>query len=401
MDDIFESELKKATVFQDRNVLSQSYIPETLPHREKEIERMMKTLAPMLSKKIIHNLFIYGKTGTGKSSSTRHILNRLGDVREKYDASVDFIYVNCHNCNTKYQVMLKCAEYCAPGKPFIGYPFSHLFEEVKKKVQDNDTSFLIVLDEVDKVKDIDELMYTLTRANDELDHGRISLIGITNSVGFKEQLDPRPKSTLCEEEMVFPPYNATELESILRQRGELGFKQGAIDESAINLAAALAAQESGDARYALKLILKAGQIADDLKEKRVTDSHVQIASEGVEEEIVYEIINTLPEHQKIVLYAITLLTEDGSRMSKLDGSMDEDAVLYSGEVYDKYRGLCKVYGKKARTARWCRDYLNDLDMMGLITTSISGKGIRGNTTLIQLAYPQEKVKRVLEKHFNA
>ena len=402
MQDIFEKEMQKDTVFLDRNVLSPHYIPTILPHREKEIKKVMETLAPALKNKRIHNLFLYGVTGVGKTASIRHVLEQLFKVKEKYNAAIDCVYVNCRIASSKYQILLKCAEHCTPNETFIGYPFSHLVEQVVRHVQEKDVNMIIVLDELDKVKDLDDLMYTLTRSNDELKSGVISIIGITNNLTFKEQLDPRSRSTLCEEEMVFAPYNASQLQEILEQRAKKGYKKGTIDKSAVSLAAALAAQESGDARYALKLILKAGEVADKRELNKVTDEHVREARKGVEEDIVFEIINTLAEHQKIVLYSITLLTGETGHYTRLNepGEYgDSEKVLFSGEVYEKYRVICKKFGRSARSARWCREYINGLEMLGLVTTQLSGKGIRGTTTLVKLAFPPEQIRTVLERHF--
>jgi len=390
--------MQRSTLFVDRNVLSPHFIPDTLPHREKEIDRIMKCVAPALSGKLMHNLFIYGKTGTGKSASTKHVIDKLLKVKDKYKAAVDCIYVNCRILNTKYQIMLKCAEYCYPDESFLGFPFSHLFERVMKYIGENNCNFVVVLDEVDKVKNLDDLMYTLTRANDELKSGRISMIGISNNVQFKEQLDPRSKSALCEEEMVFAPYNAEQLGDILLQRTKMGYKPEVVSESAVSLASALAAHESGDARYALKLLLKAGELADEAGEPRIVDSHISKARKGVEEEIVYDVVKTLPEQQKIVLYAIAQLTMEGGHYTRLDGISDEK-VLLSGEVYERYEGLCRTLEQEARSARWCREYMNELEMLGMITTTISGKGFRGNTTLIRLAFPPEKIIDIVRKHF--
>jgi len=403
MEDIFEKEMQKDTVFADRNVLSPHHTPRDLPHREKEIKHLMETLAPALKNKRIHNIFLYGKTGVGKTASVRHVLERLMDVKEKYKASIDSVYTNCRTVNSKYQIMLKCAEYCAPDESFIGYPFSHLVEQVMKKVESDSLNMIVVLDELDKVKDLDDLIYTLTRSNDELKNGYITVIGITNNLTFKENLDPRSRSTLCEEEMIFTPYNAAQLQEILQKRIEKGYKKNTVDKSSVNLAAALAAQESGDARYALKLILKAGEIADREETKKITDNYVYRARKGVEEDIIMETINTLPEHQKIVLYSIAMLTSGsghytrlGEQKSKKEG---EGKLLFSGEVYEKYRSVCKRFGKSPRSARWCREYISDLEMLGLLTTKLSGKGVRGTTTLVTLQFPAEQITGPLDKHF--
>jgi len=265
-------------------------------------------------------------------------------------------------------------------------------------MEKNNLHLIVVLDEIDKVKtELDELIYTLTRINDDLRRGSLTLIGISNRATFKEALDPRSKSSLCEEELVFPPYDAEQLEEILRERVVDGYKKGSVDASAIRLAAALAAQESGDARYALKLITKAGEIADDEGSKRVTDRHVEKARKKAEEEIIYEIINTLPEHQKIVLYAVALLSKSKSYYKTLADGSDKERILFTGEIYDEYKRLCKQRGRKARSSRWCKQYINDLEMLGLLTTSISGKGVRGTTTLVKLDFPPENIERILKR----
>jgi cell division control protein 6 len=396
MDDIFEKEMLKDTVFLDRNVLSSHYIPDTLPHREREIERIMKTLSPVLKGKSPRNLFIYGKTGTGKTSTTKHVIEKLLQVKDKYKVGVDSIYINCRMLNTKYQVLLKCAEFCNPRKNFIGFPFSVLLDTVIDYTRNGKTNFIVVLDEIDKVKNLDDLMYSLTRANEVLETGHIGIIGITNNVTFKKELDPRSRSALLEEEIVFPPYNAEQLQAIVKQRVKLGFKENSVNDAAINLASAMAAQESGDARYALNLILKAGEIADEERLKKINEEQVSKARKAVEEEIVYDMISGLPEHQKLALYAIALLNMEGGRYQRLDG-VGDDRILFSGEVYEKYEEVCRNLDKPAKSARWVREYINELDMLGLITISLSGKGVRGNTTLIRLAFPSNKVKEAIEK----
>lgn len=394
--DLFEREVTKKTIFEDRNVMSPHHVPNHLPYREKEINKIMKTLAPSLSQKRPNNLFVYGGTGTGKTATTRYVLKKLQETKEKYKAKVDSMYLNCRTYNTKYQTMLKMTQIACPEENLMGYAFSHLYEKFLNYLDENEQIFVATLDEIDKIKDLDELLYSLTRANDTLEHGHIGIIGISNKVTFKDKLDPRSKSTLCQEEMVFPPYNAEQLRSILGERCKTGFKENSYTDSAVSLAAAYAAKESGDARYALRLMLKAGELADDDTQK-LTDEFVKKARNAVEEDMILELINALPDHQAIVLYGIAALTEEGGKYKRLEDS--GDSVLFSGEVYEKYQELCTHWKMQARSARWFREYLNELDMMGLITTKISGKGVRGNTRLITLAFPKEKVKNALKKKF--
>jgi cell division control protein 6 len=195
--------------------------------------------------------------------------------------------------------------------------------------------------------------------------------------------------------MVFPPYNAEQLQAILAERCTEGFKNNFVEDGAIAIASAYSAKESGDARYALRLMLKAGEIADN-EERKVTEKDVMSARNAVEEDIVLELINTLPDHQSVVLYTIAT-QENSGRNTRLNGNGAN--YLFSGEVYNGYESVCHKWGMNARSARWFREYLNELEMMGLIITHISGKGIRGNTRLIKLAFPADKVKKAVEKKF--
>ena len=126
------------------------------------------------------------------------------------------------------------------------------------------TLMIVVLDEIDFLvkKHGDELLYRLTRANEELSSSKISVIGITNDLKFVDNLDPRVRSSLGEVELVFPPYNASQLEDILNDRARIAFRPGVIRSGVISLCAALAAREHGDARRALDLLRVAGEIAE-------------------------------------------------------------------------------------------------------------------------------------------
>ncbi|MCK4327232.1 MAG: orc1/cdc6 family replication initiation protein [Candidatus Diapherotrites archaeon] len=395
MENLFEKEINRSTIFEDRNVLSPHYLPDQLPYREEEITKVMKVIAPALSQKRPSNLFLYGKTGVGKTAVVKHVMEKLDETKKKYEAQVDSIYLNCRTHNTKYQVLLKLAQRAEPNESFLGLSSTHLYEKFVEYV-DKGLVFIVVLDEIDKVKDLDDLVYALTRANDDLKKGHIALVGISNKINFKEKLDPRSKSTLCQDEMVFAPYNAEQLSAILADRAKEGFRKGYITDGAIGLAAAFAAQESGDARYALRLLLKAGEFAD-AQDTKATEEYVKKARSAVEEDIVIELINTLPEHQSIVLYAIANLTAEGSKYRRLTDNGER--LLFSGEAYEGYESLCKKWKTMARSARWFREYLNELDMMGLITMTMSGPGIRGNTRLIKLSFPPGKVKAAVEKRF--
>jgi len=393
----FSELLNKPTVFADRNVLSPHYIPETLPFRESEIEKIMASVVPALKNERPHNLFIYGKTGTGKTCSVKNVLGKFSE----HKSSAKYVYMNCRMYNSRYRAIQKIAKELLPTLDSMGFGLAMLYEKVMEEVGKG-THFIVILDEVDMVKDLDDLLYTLTRANDELKAGSISILGITNKLNFKDQLGTRSKSSLCENEIVFAPYTSTQLQAIVRQRAKMGFKPHVVDDGAINLSAALTANDTGDARYALKLLLKAGEIADDRGITKITDKEVEDARRSVDTDIAFEAISTLPDHQQIVLLAVANLVLDKGKNTRLtSGTQDEeDSFLTSGEVYEEYCRVARKHRKPRRSARWYREYLNDLEMLGLITTVESGAGMRGRTRLIRIGYPAADVQKIVEKNFS-
>ncbi len=419
---LFEIELSANTVFKDLNVLSPHYVPKDLPYRKSEIKTITRALSSVLLDAKSNNLFLYGKTGTGKTSVVKNILRELDSMvsdscRNKAGVCSANVYMNCRlGYNTKYQILLKILEddhmnvegiverpleSCRTSS-LSGRSPTELYAKMKKVVEVNGMHLIVVLDEVDMVKDVNELLYTLTRVNDQIEsvsvgsstrRGSVSLIGISNKHSFKNDLDPRTKSTLCAEELVFKPYNANQLKTILKHRVAEGFKKGSISDSNLSLIAAMAAQTNGDARYALRLLQKSGEIAQANKRKRVKKEDVSEAKARIEEDIVNELITTLPEHQQIVLYALADLTLRGSHYKRLSEVSSE--VMFSGEAYESYEAVCKHLNRNPRTMRWFGEYLKELEMLGLVTLSLSGSGIRGTTTLIRLGSSPAEVKKIL------
>lgn len=379
-------------IFRDRNVLSPHYVPEELPFREKEMQEINRVISPAASGQKTRNLFIYGKTGTGKTCSVRRIIDR---IEENGGGSAVMTYINCRIYNSRYRVMQKILRKFMPELEKSGFGLPFLYEKMIE-IMNKGTQLVIVLDEVDMVKDLDELVYTLTRSNDEAKKGGVSIIGISNKVSFKNELDPRSKSSLYETEMIFAPYTAPQLQQILRKRAQLGFAEGVADDSAINLAAAIAAQETGDARYALKLFENAAEVAEANGKKRITDLEVEAARKKVDIDLAAETINTLPENHQLVLYAIAKLTLSGSKYSKLELE-NESGFLISGEVYEEYERTAKQAGRRARSSRWYKEYLTDLETLGLLTLTLSGRGLRGHTTLIKLGYDAKDMVGLLGK----
>ncbi len=388
----FADLFKESMIFANREVLSPHYIPQHLLFRDRQIAEIEKALTPSLRGERGRNLFVYGKTGTGKTSCMKTVIERikaLPVIRAKIS------YVNCRIYNSRYRALSKIASDHMPIYAKRGYGIVDIYEKMISWIEEDGKVLIVVLDEIDIVRDLDDLIYTLTRANSDIKSGGITLVGISNKVSFKEDLDPRSLSTLYENELVFPPYNSSELASIVKERALKGFREGVVDQAAVNLSAAIAAKESGDARLALKIISKAGELAEAKNMNVVTIGDVEAASKFAEEEIAYEMIGTLPEHQKLVVYAIALMSINGSRYKKLNEG--NESFILSGEIYSRYSSIAESLQKDVKGARLYRKYIADLEMQGIIVSYESGKGIRGHTRLIKLSYHPEKIKALIER----
>lgn len=385
LDEIFSQTLK-SRVFINRDVLSHEYVPEELPHREEQIAKLGSVLAPALKGSKPSNVFIYGLTGTGKTAVTKYVLKRLVSKAVEVGVDIDTCYVNTRQDDTTYRVILKLGECIGLKLPFTGISTAEAYRRFIKVVNTRNSIMVVVLDEIDFLikKQGDELLYRLTRSGDELKNAKISIIGITNDLKLVEDLDPRVRSSLGEIELVFPPYNAIQLEDILKQRAKLAFHPNAISDDVISLCAALAAREHGDARRALDLLRVAGEIAEREGASNVSVNHVYKALREIEKDRARELISTMPLHNKLILLAIYILTKNGGKAT-------------TGEVYSQYRTLCQTLGIESVTQRRVSDIISELDMAGIINAQVVSRGRYGKTRIISLAIPNETVVESLKE----
>ncbi len=380
---IFENATRSA-IFTNREVLRPDYIPDQLPHRGNEIRKVAMVMATALQGVRPSNLFIYGLTGTGKTAVAKYVLKRLSAKAERGVKRVKWIYINTRIENTSYRVLAHIAEGLGLKIPFTGLSTSEVYRRIINRLNSDSVILILVLDEIDFMvrKEGDEILYRLSRVNEDLSSSKVTIVGITNDIRFIESLDPRVKSSLGEEELVFPPYNASQLEDILSERAKLAFRPGALGDGVIPLCAALAAREHGDARRALDLLRVAGEVAEREGADVVSEDHVHRAYNELERDRAVEVISTLPLHSKIVLY--TIYRSVG------------DTPPTTGEVYVKYRELCQRMGLEPVTQRRVSDIISELDMLGLVNATIINRGRYGKTRILLPTIQRDVVLSALE-----
>ena len=379
---IFEEILGQDSLFTDRKAFDHAFEPARLPHREHELDSLVRNLVDALNGHIPSNMLLYGVPGSGKTVVTRYVLSQLREKGLEMGQSVHTYEINCRNVDTKYRVVQTIATQLSQRGdapvPFTGWPTDRVLDTVVSRMSRVGGVHIIVLDEVDNLVDKggDDLLYALTSLNTLLSKGRCSIIGISNDLHFTQHLDPRVSSRLSQEDIVFHPYVATEIQNILNERAEMGIKAGVLDDGVIKLCSALAAQEHGDARRALDLLRISVQKAEQRSQNRVDTKHVRLAQSQLEYDQVTPVIKTLPLHQKLVLFSICLNEENGLRN------------ISTGEVYRTYTEACSKIGTEPLTTRRVSSLLNELDTMGLIMARNVSKGRGGRSKQVNSAIPK-------------
>ncbi|MEN2974956.1 MAG: orc1/cdc6 family replication initiation protein [Candidatus Caldarchaeales archaeon] len=385
LQEVIERALQRPRIFKDRNVMRSDYVPESLPHRSEHIRKLGEILSPSLKLSRASNVFIYGKTGTGKTAVVKYVFNRFKELAELQGLPLHFSYINCRISGTEYRVLAELCDTIGVKVPFTGLSKAEVFNRFRSALKDKGIILVACLDEIDVlVKNYgDNLLYELTRVNENFDGGGLNIVGVSNDLHFKELLDPRVLSSLSEEELVFHPYTALELVDILLERAAMAFYPQAVPEEVIKLCAAIAAQEHGDARRAIDLLRVAAEICERSGEGIVEEKHVRLAQNMIEKGRVFEALSTLPLHSKLILTSLYLLAKNDILNS------------FSGLVYEVYREICLQLGVEALSSRRVSMLISELDMLGVLTSEIVNMGRHGRTRRITLTTSIDEVEEVI------
>ncbi|MCS6787740.1 MAG: orc1/cdc6 family replication initiation protein [Aigarchaeota archaeon] len=385
LEDLIRRTLDGKSPFKNRDVLRSDYIPENLPHRWEHVRRLGEILSPSLRMVRPSNVFVYGKTGTGKTAVAKHVLKRFSQEAERQGLDLRFVYVNCRLSGTEYRVISELCGALGVKVPFTGLSKAEVLSRFRNALYRSSSLVIACLDEIDHLVKTsgDEFLYALTRINEGSEGGQLSLIGISNDLTFKEMLDPRVLSSLSEEEIVFHPYTAVELVDILSERASMALHEGAISEGVIQLCAALAAAEHGDARRAIDLLRVAAELAEREGSAVVEERHVREAYGVIEQGRVYEALSTLPLHGRAILLAVYQCVRAGVQR------------ITTGLVYAQYRKICEHLGIEPLTDRRVSSILSELGMLGVITSDVVSYGRYGRTRRISLNIPVHELEEVL------
>ena len=296
--------------------------------------------------------------------------------------------------DTEYRILAELIKKMGGSVTETGLPTQAVYSKFIEIIDSEKQLIVLILDEIDQtVKNIsNDFLYNLTRVNSELSRSQICVVGISNDLTFLEEIDPRVRSSLSEEEIVFPPYNALQLQDILNDRSKESFKEGIVEEGVIAKCAAFAAREHGDARRALDLLRIAGELTERDSAKKIKLKHIDEANEKIERDKILDVISSEPKQFQLVLYSIIKLSE---RQGK--------EPFFTGDVYNDYRGLCVKNKTEVLTQRRVSDIIQEFDMLGIINVKVISKGRGGRMREIKLAISDpiiEKAKKIIKEVLN-
>ncbi|MBE6495763.1 MAG: AAA family ATPase [Methanobrevibacter thaueri] len=371
---------RRNTIFKDKKPLDHRFLPDKLVHRDEQIRQIAKYWVDVLDNVTPSNVTLYGKTGTGKTAASKFAREQLIEAANNENVFVKIEYVRCTDFTTEYQVIAELCNRLGRDVPNRGWTKAEVVNAFRQLFRTNafgkKLHLIVILDEIDILleKDGDGILYTLTRTDN------ISVLSISNYLDFKKLINSRVTSSLNDKEIVFPPYGANQLADILSERAQLSFHDDVLDSDVIPLCSAMAAKEEGDARYALDLLKNAGELAFDEDAQKVTSDHVKRAKDRIEHNKVTEIISTLPLQQQRLLEAILTLSKQGEEIT-------------SGKLYEEYTDVSK---SDAVTYRRIFDFINDLELLGIISTNTVSRGRgKGRTNIIKLQCDENLLETAL------
>ncbi|MFC7223027.1 MULTISPECIES: Cdc6/Cdc18 family protein [Halalkalicoccus] len=391
MVDTDELFIRDDPIFVNKELLEINHLPDEgrIVGRDEEIKLLANAVNPAIFGQSPSNILIYGKTGTGKSLCAKHVSQRLIDAAGDEGVTAAFAYVDCAQDTTETQAVQTIASsFNDPDTdvnvPDKGISTATYYKRLWRILDARYDVVLVILDEIDKLAD-DAILMQLSRAGEagKLTECKIGVIGVSNKIRYKDRMDERVKSSLCEREFVFPPYDASQLGEIMEARCD-AFRDGVLEGGVIPRAAALAAREHGDARKAIDILRYAGEIAQSTGAETVQEGFVTDARKRAETDRFRELIRGSTPHSRYVLHALTVLSLNGG-----DG-------FRTTAIYDVYEEICRQEGAEPLSLRRVRDLLKEHAFLDIIEQSRhSGGSAEGSYTRHRLLEDADVVRDVL------
>ena len=303
--------LSRPTVFKDEALLSIEYIPNKLPHREDELRFLVQLFRNILEKpgSMNQRALITGDVGTGKTVLAHRFGLDMVRIAKTRKINLHYIHVNCRECKgSSFMVLKKVISEFAPDFPQRGFSSEEFLDVLMDVLDDRNAYLILALDELESLIMTEGAspIYNFTRIQEDRINApmRLSLICILRESKYLERLDRSTLGTLQRNLIELDGYLSSQIETILKDRIELALKEGAIYPDNVKFIAELAST-SGDARYAIELLWRAGKYADAESSREITSEHIRKAAGSIHPAFREDNVTTLTLHEKMLLLAIS------------------------------------------------------------------------------------------------
>ena len=289
---------RESSIFKDESKLDINFIPEKMPHREKELYLLSRLFLTLLTNpnSVSRKILITGSPTTGMTVTVKSFGKMLVDAAAKRGVKIKFVYIYCRKMykNSNHKVLIRIMG--AINDNFLSLPRRLrspqdlwdmlLYDYLTEK----NYHLLIVLDDVNYlINEGEDLFHILMKINDDLSDingkQRISIIAMAKDVDCLSNLDADTVSTLRRNLIEFKPYTREEMFDILKYRTHLGFKENAVPDDIIEIVSELT-HKKGDMRFGLNLLWLAGRIAEHKNLRKITTECIALATRDLGESIL-------------------------------------------------------------------------------------------------------------------
>ncbi|MDX1798358.1 MAG: AAA family ATPase [Candidatus Lokiarchaeia archaeon] len=373
----FEELLKRQSLFKDEGKLDINYIPNDLPHRDKELSILSQLFLGLITNpnSISRRILITGKTGIGKTVTVKSFGNILESVSKKRDINIKYAHVNCRKERTSYKVLIRLIQLLDHRFPKRGYSSQDLLDILIEFLHRYNIHILVVLDELSYlINKHEDLIYSLTRINDDNFEGeqRLSIIGIVRELSCLNNLDNSTMSTLQRNILKFKNYSESQIFDILKYRSDNSLKKNVLSDKMIKMISEITAS-SGDIRHGLNIIWRSCKIAESKNLKYVNAECVRLGNQDLLPYSTLDVLEYMNSQKLSFLLAIikALNNHDNFRTS-------------FNEALKRYYMICENLGLKPRSNSQLWNYLQEFKRDNLLTTNIISEKIKGRRALISI-----------------
>jgi len=352
--------------------------------RDTEIQELSSHFAGILRGDHPCHLAIWGKTGTGKTLTLSYFLNLLSGMCAGQNIALRYEHLDLSNPRPCFRALNDLACLLNASKRYQkGISLEEMMIRIETKLARYHGYLILFVDEVDNVRrDKDNFMTFLVRRLPQRIPAKLILVFVSNRLDWPDHLDPRVKSFLKLNELIFEPYNAFDLQHILRIRVDKALYPKAVEPGVIEKIAAMASREHGDARRAVALLAKSAYLAEKAGTK-ITLELVDSAATQLDQDRYLALLRSAPAQLQAAMGAII----EAMRQS-ING------FIGTGEAYDAYRVFCNRIELRPLTGRAFGDLVSELDIYSLLRSRVLSRGRYGRTREIVLDLPRELVEKI-------